>query len=82
MNSKDNSRITRKAERLVRAELRKKFGPRYRDTFTIKTREDSRALSVHWRGSPHQSHIEAIGEPLRTGIEGDGLWFFQTHHNE
>jgi hypothetical protein len=29
-----------------------------------------------------QSVIRAIGRPLVTGWPRDGLWFFQTHHNE
>jgi hypothetical protein len=42
----------RTAERLIRAELRKRFGPRYRDSFEIRTCASNRAISVHWRGAP------------------------------
>jgi hypothetical protein len=72
----------RTAERLISAELRKRFGPRYRDSFEIRTCASNRAISVHWRGAPHETVIEAIGKPLVTRVGGDGLWFFQTHHNE
>jgi hypothetical protein len=72
----------RTSERLIRAELRKKFGPRYRSKFEIRTSESNRALSVHWGGEPDEAVIQAIGRPLVTGWPGDGLWFFQTLHNE
>jgi hypothetical protein len=62
--------------------LREQFGPRDRDKFEIRTSASSRAVSVHWRGTPHETVIEAIAKPLVTGIDGDGLLFFQTHHNE
>jgi hypothetical protein len=71
-----------KAERLIRTELRKKFGPGYRRKFEIRTCENNHAVSVHWHGEPDEPVIEVIGAPLVTGPAGNGLWFFQTHHNE
>ena len=73
----------RTAERLIRAELRKKFGPRYHSKFEIRTSESNRALSVHWRGEPDEAVIQATGKAARHRARpSDGVWFFQTVHNE
>jgi hypothetical protein len=69
------------AKRLIRAALREKFGPRYCQRFEIRTCEANRAISVHWAGEPDEAVIQAIGSPLVTNFDGDGLWFFQTHHS-
>ena len=74
--------MTKKLERKLRGELRKKFGRNYRDKFEIRTNSANRAISVHWRGDPDERIIQTIGKPLVTALDGDGLWFFQTHHNE
>jgi hypothetical protein len=71
--------ITRKAVRRIRGEIRKRWDA---TRFVIKSNPTNRAVSVHWSGEPDERVIQAIGNPLLTGVDGPGLWFFQTHHNE
>ena len=73
--------ITNKAVRRIRSELRQR--KRWDTTkYVIKSNPAYRAVSVHWSGGPNERVIQAIGNPLLTGTDGPGLWFFQTHHNE
>jgi hypothetical protein len=65
---------TRTAERLIRAELRKKFGPRYRSKFEIRTSESNRALSVHWGANltkrsskPSEARLSPAGPVMASG---------------
>jgi hypothetical protein len=74
--------VVNATEKSIRAKLRKQFGRHYRDRFEIRTCASNRAISVHWKGGPDETVIEAIGRPFVTGTDSDGIWFFQTHHNE
>jgi hypothetical protein len=72
MRKPDSGVITRKAERIIRRELKKYHGI----PFTITTNETNRAVKVVWYGGPSRATIEAIGAPLKSGVDGDGIWFF------
>ena len=64
----------------VSAEAAEKVWPSLPRQVRDQNRREYCAVSVHWRGEPDEALI--LGKPLVTGTAGDGLWFFQTHHDE